>query len=140
MQCSPISLRLSPAVVPISHRFSRGNIFQEGTIAGVAGMKNTISYASLDSILAAQNQEEADSNCHVKMARMINKFGTVVSPTSDSAQAAVRSNSARLTSSPDCPGLGMCAEIMDADDSDVWPITTLTVSALRTQCHASHRL
>ncbi len=102
--------------------------WQEGTLSGVASIKNTVSYAGLDSIIAYQSKEEEESGCHVKMAKMTNKYGTVVSATSDSAQAAVRANSAVLRSSPDCPGFGLCAEIMDSGDSDVWPVTTLTVS------------
>ncbi len=87
---------------------------QDGTLLGVSTTKHTMSYAGLDSISAFQAKEEVDSSCHVKLARMANKFGTVVSASSDSAQAAVRANSATLRNSPDCPGFGLCAEIMDA--------------------------
>lgn len=37
----------------------------------------------------------------------------------------MRSNAAAFSASS-CPGFGLCAEIYDGKDADVWPISTLT--------------
>jgi hypothetical protein len=44
------------------------------------------------------------------------------------AQSAVRSRANTLLFQSACPGFGMCADVLDVDEYDAWPITAMTVS------------
>eukprot|EP00961_Rhodomonas_salina_P060152 807691-Rhodomonas_salina.2 len=104
-------------------------------------MQNTIGYAGLDSVQNRKAEEKEEDACKLKIAKLINKRGLVVEPTSEGAQASVRASASAFANSV-CPGFGLCADVYDAADTDVWPITTLTVSLLPSSacCCASTRL
>ena len=68
------------------------------------------------------------------MAAMQNKAGTIVTASIQSAQSAVRSSANTLLFKSACPGFGMCADVSDADDYDVWPITAITVKTVKRGC------
>jgi ABC-type phosphate transport system substrate-binding protein len=98
-------------------------------ISGVSLAINSIGYAGLDMTFkyGVLNQ---NSSCRLKIAQIINKAGKVVEPSIASAQAALRSNAAHMLSSNSCPGFGLCGNLVDGEDEDVWPLTALTVGAL----------
>ena len=108
--------------------FSYNLFMQTGVINAVAKLQNTIGYAGMDSVDASQYYSTNATNCRVRVAYLINKAGQVISPSVESAQSAVTSSAQNLLSASLCPGFGMCAEIADGADSNVWPITALTVS------------
>lgn len=64
--------------------------------------------------------------CLVKIAGAINKAGNRVLPNVQSIVSAVLDNIQEIVSSPQCPGLGFCADLLDSDDLGAWPMTTLT--------------
>jgi hypothetical protein len=99
---------------------------QSGLLQLVVDYKSTIGYAGLDSVQQEKGMEDEFDTCVLRVAKMKNREGYVVAPTADSAQAAVRSKAAAFASSA-CPGFGLCAEVHDGQDADVWPISTLTV-------------
>lgn len=92
--------------------------------------KSTIGYAGLDSVLKTKSEEQEFDTCILHVAAMKNKNGRVVLPSTDGAQAAVRSRASAFSDSA-CPGFGLCAEVHDGPDADVWPLSTLTVSVSR---------
>lgn len=92
----------------------------------VASVAYSIGYAGLDAVVQSP-YHNTTSSCKIKIADMTNKAGVVVSPTADSAQSAVRSKLSILMDQSLCPGFGMCADVEDPNDSDVWPITAITV-------------
>ena len=61
---------------------------------------------------------------------MQNKAGAIVKPSVQSAQSAVRSRANILLFQSTCSGYGMCADVSDAEDYDVWPITAISVRHL----------
>ena len=92
----------------------------------VAGLSYSIGYAGLDSVLQSIRHNTTNA-CQVKIAQVKNKAGAVVSASADSAQSAVRSKLSALMDRSLCPGFGMCADVQDGEDRDVWPITAMTV-------------
>ncbi len=108
---------------------SRGlcSLLQTGVINLVATLSYSIGYAGLDAVMQSATHNTTRA-CRIKVAQAINKAGVTVTASADSAQSAVRSKVAVLVSQSLCPGFGMCADVQDPDDSDVWPITCLTVS------------
>ena len=75
----------------------------------------------------------------MKIANVINKAGIAVQPSVSSAQAAVRASSSTMLRNSTCLGFGICGDLLDSGDEDVWPLTAITVRLQRTvACHASH--
>ena len=103
---------------------------QSGVIEGVVKYSLSIGYTGLDAIdgYSALNNR-TKSICTFKSARMENKAGFIVQPSIDSTQAAVRSRASALMSSSKCPGFGICGDLFDGEDQDVWPIVAVTASA-----------
>jgi ABC-type phosphate transport system substrate-binding protein len=97
---------------------------QDGVVVAVSRISNSIGYAGID---AAHNFGKLNSSdsCKVRLAKMINKNGKIVLPSASSAQAAVRSG--LLVGQTTCPGFGLCGNIQDSGDADVWPITAISV-------------
>jgi hypothetical protein len=92
----------------------------------VAELSFTIGYVGLDTVLFSTHHNTTGA-CKVKIARVTNKRGARVSATVESAQSAVRSKLGALMDRSLCPGFGMCVDVQDGDDADVWPITAMTV-------------
>jgi hypothetical protein len=92
----------------------------------VIDLKATVGYAGLDSVEKMKSEEDEFDTCILHVAQMKNKWGRVVAPTADGAQAGVRSKASEFEDSS-CPGFGLCAEVYDGPDADVWPLSTLTV-------------
>ena len=61
------------------------------------------------------------------MARIINRAGVPVTPSIASAQAAVRASSYNILFNSSCAGFGLCGDVVDGADQDVWPLTAVTV-------------
>ena len=99
---------------------------QNGVIGGVAQFSNSIGYAGLDTV-AGYKSAHNSSLCTIKVAKMVNKAGGLVEPGVGSAQAAVRFGATALIQQSQCPGFGLCGNIFDGGDQDVWPITAVTV-------------
>ena len=97
----------------------------------VAGLSYSIGYVGLDAVLRSI-RHNTTAACQVKIALVMNKAGAVVSASAESAQSAVRSKLSALMDRSLCPGFGMCADVQDGDDLDVWPITAMTVRRPRT--------
>ena len=133
-ECSTVQ-RFNQSVVAyqlsLVHEHENKNAFchtlQVGVITAVNRFSYSISYAGLDSI--HDNQTAQYSSCSFKIANMINKFGTTLSATLDSTQSAVRNKASALIYNSTCPGFGMCADLSDGDEQDVWPIVAITVSS-----------
>ena len=100
-----------------------GTTHQEGVIDAVSRTTNSIGYAGLYGVL-----NRTEQSCGVKFSRIINRAGVAVKPSVASAQAAVRSFSLNIIHNSSCPGFGICGEVIDGGDEDVWPITAITVS------------
>ncbi len=115
--------------------FSAGNMIQ-GTdplgLVGVRGISDSIGYSVLDSVKIAQKTEKPNEACLLQMALVINKHGTKVAATAEGAQAAVRATNFNDKSVQACPGFGLCANIWDGNDKDVYPISTLTYIVVTT--------
>ncbi len=92
----------------------------------VASLSYSIGYVGLDSVTRSI-RHNTTSACRVKIARVTNKAGAVVSASAESAQSAVRSKLSALMDRSLCPSFGMCADVQDGEDLDVWPITAMTV-------------
>jgi hypothetical protein len=99
---------------------------QDGVSTAVSHIRNSIGYVGPDAI-AFWHDLNFTGRCQVQEAFMINKAGRRVPATPSSAQAAVRSGAIKLLYQSSCPGFGLCAEIEDGSDEDVWPITAITV-------------
>ena len=95
-------------------------------IDSVADLSYSIGYVGLDSVMYSMHFNTT-SSCKVKVARVKNKAGNVVRASVESAQSAVRSKLSILVDRSLCPGFGMCVDVQDGDDPDVWPITAVTV-------------
>ncbi len=95
-------------------------------IDSVADLSYSIGYVGLDSVMYSMHFNTT-SSCKVKVARVKNKAGEVVHASVESAQSAVRSKLSILVDRSLCPGFGMCVDVQDGDDPDVWPITAVTV-------------
>lgn len=102
-----------------------------GLLKKVVDYKSTIGYAGLDSVLKTKSEEQEFDTCILHVAAMKNKNGRVVLPSTDGAQAAVRSRASAFSDSA-CPGFGLCAEVHDGPDADVWPLSTLTYLVIPT--------
>ncbi len=90
-------------------------------------MSFSIGYTGLDTVKQS-DLFNISGACRVKVAQMTNKAGALVSASVDSAQSAVRSKVSTLIDRSICPGFGMCADVNDPDDPDVWPMTAMTVN------------
>ena len=101
-------------------------------LVGVRGISFSIGYSVLDSIKLAQDSQPADEACMVQTAHVINQFGNPILATTAGAQAAVRGTDFSDKSQQSCPGFGLCANIWDGTEPDVYPISTLTYVAVRT--------
>ena len=105
-------------------------VTQDGVIDLVAKLSNSIGYVGLDAVMQSP-YHNTTSDCRIKVADVTNKDGTVVIASADSAQSAVTAKVSVLMYQSVCPGFGMCADVEDPDGSDVWPITAITVSVVR---------
>jgi hypothetical protein len=101
-------------------------------VVGIRGISFSIGYSVIDSIKIAQDSQPADEACRVQTARVINRFGKPVPATTAGAQAAVRGTNFNDKSQQSCPGFGLCANIWDGAEQDVYPISTLTYVVVRT--------
>jgi ABC-type phosphate transport system substrate-binding protein len=99
-----------------------------GVIDAVGRISNSIGYTGLSNAIQDSLINSTDEKCRLRLAAMQNKAGQTVHPSVDNAQSAVRSRATTLLFQSACPGFGMCADVWDAEDYDVWPITALTVS------------
>ena len=97
-------------------------------IDSVADLSYSIGYVGLDSVMFSMHYNTTTS-CKVRVARIKNKARAVVRASVESAQSAVRSKLSILVDRSLCPGFGMCVDVEDGDDPDVWPITAVTVPA-----------
>jgi hypothetical protein len=75
------------------------------------------------------NETQTES-CDLRIAKMVNKAGKEVAVSAANTQSAVRSRAADILFRSSCQGYGLCADIFDADDEDVWPIVAMSVSPL----------
>jgi hypothetical protein len=115
--------------------FAPQNIIQGAEplgLVGVRGISFSIGYSIIDSIKLAQDSQPADEACRVQTAHVINQFGTPVLATTAGAQAAVRGTNFNDKNQQSCPGFGLCANIWDGTEPDVYPMSTLTYVAVRT--------
>ena len=97
---------------------------QENLVEYVGRTTNTIGYAGLDVV---HRFGSSNRSCAVQIANLVNKAGKVVGPSVDSAQAAVRASASQLMFNSSCSGFGLCGDLIDGPDDDVWPITAVTV-------------
>ena len=112
------------------HRWSSLTFrLQNGVVSGVAQLSNALGYAGLDAVASYKSLHNS-SLCSVKVANMVNKAGGLVEPGVASAQAAVRDSASALIEQSLCPGFGLCGNLFDGNDQDVWPLTAVTVSRL----------
>jgi ABC-type phosphate transport system substrate-binding protein len=98
-----------------------------GVVQAVSRIRNSIGYSGLSSLLLDHVSNTTDGSCIIKLASIQNKAGEIVRPSAESAQSAVRSRANTLLFKSACPGFGMCADVLDAEEYDVWPITAMTV-------------
>ncbi len=101
-------------------------------MVGVRGISYSIGYSILDSIKTAQSSETIDQACNIRTAKVINQYGKTVPANADGAQAAVRGTNFKDTALQACAGFGLCANIWDGTEKDVYPISTLTYLVLTT--------
>jgi hypothetical protein len=101
----------------------------------VAAVSYSIGYAGIDAVKQSSYHNTTGS-CKVKIADMVNQAGAVVSASADSAQSAVRAKLSTLIDRSLCPGFGMCADVEDPADLDVWPITAITASFRLSLCYS----
>ncbi len=101
-------------------------------LVGARGISFSIGYSVLDRIKIAQDNQPADEVCRVQTERIINQFGKPVPATAAGAQAAVRGTNFNDKSQQSCPGFGLCANIWDGTEQDVYPISTLTYVVVTT--------
>jgi ABC-type phosphate transport system substrate-binding protein len=94
----------------------------------VGRISNSIGYSGISGVVQDLLVNNTGDPCRIKLASMRNKAGETVQASIDGAQSAVRSRANVLLFQSACPGFGMCADVLDAEDYDVWPITAMTVS------------
>ena len=102
-------------------------VLQSGVVDAVSRLSNSFGYAGIDAVYQ-YGQLNSTKQCKVKLAQIINKSGNTVSPSASSAQAALRSG--LLADQTTCPGFGICGNVQDGADPDVWPITAISVRHL----------
>jgi hypothetical protein len=95
-------------------------------VDAVSRIANSITYSGLDSAYEF-GKLNGTSLCRAKVASMINKAGRIVIPSVFSAQAAVRNSATNILEKSTCPGFGLCGNVNDGSDEDVWPITAFSV-------------
>jgi ABC-type phosphate transport system substrate-binding protein len=100
---------------------------QGGVVDAVARSTYSIGYSGLDAIHERGALNRSQLLCGVKIARIINRAGVAVIPSIASAQAAVRSSSFNILFNSSCAGFGLCGDVVDGADQDVWPLTAVTV-------------
>ncbi len=106
-------------------------------VDAVARSTNSIGYAGLDAIYERGSLNRTQLGCGVKIAGLINRAGVAVQPSIAGAEASVRASSRNILLRSSCPGFGLCGEIIDGSDQDVWPITAVTVSSCISETAAS---
>jgi ABC-type phosphate transport system substrate-binding protein len=99
-----------------------------GVVEAVGRISNSIGYSGISGVVQDLLVNNTGDPCRIKLASMRNKAGETVQASIDGAQSAVRSRANVLLFQSACPGFGMCADVLDAEDYDVWPITAMTVS------------
>ncbi len=102
-----------------------------GVVEAVGRISNSIGYTGVPGVLQDFLVNTTGDPCRIKLAAMKNKAGVTVQASIESAQSAVRSQANALLYQSSCPGFGMCADVLDAEDYDAWPITAMTVSPTR---------
>ena len=95
-------------------------------LKGVRGISFSIGYSVIDSVKQVQSTQTSSEACHVQMAQVINKYGRPVPASAAGAQAAVRGTNFNDKIQQACPGFGLCANIWDGSEKDVYPLSTLT--------------
>ena len=98
-----------------------------GVVQTVGRVSNSIGYSGISGVVQDLMNNKTGDPCRIKLADMRNRAGVIVHPSIESAQSAVRSRANVLLFQSACPGFGMCADVLDSDDYDVWPITAMTV-------------
>lgn len=101
-----------------------------GIVKAVGRITNSIGYSGVPGALQDVLINTTGSPCRIELAFMTNKAGVTVKASIESAQSAVRSRANDLLFQSACPGFGMCADVLDAEDYDAWPITAMTVNEL----------
>jgi ABC-type phosphate transport system substrate-binding protein len=99
-----------------------------GVVEALGRISNSIGYSGISGVLQELLSNKTEDPCRIKLAVMVNKAGETVQASIESAQSAVRSHANALLFQSACPGFGMCADVLDAEDYDAWPITAMTVS------------
>jgi hypothetical protein len=104
--------------------------WQVGVLDSLSTLSFSIGYAGLDTVIKSSFfTNNTQSNCNLKIAKIQNKAGAVVS--AYNAQSAVRSRISVALEESLCPGFGICADISDPNDVDAWPITAVTVNSFK---------
>ena len=122
--CSFINSNMCQSLCSRVQRFGQAS----GVVEAVGRISNSIGYSGISGVAKELLINSTDDSCRIKLAAMQNRAGEIVQPSINSAQSAVRSRANALLFQSTCPGFGMCADVLDADDYDVWPITAMTVS------------
>ncbi len=122
--CSTIDLVWCQSRCTSVQRFGQAT----GVVEAVSRISYSIGYSGISSVVKELNVNTTGDPCRTKLASMQNKAGATVQASIDGAQSAVRSRANALLFESTCPGFGMCADVLDAEDYDVWPITAMTVS------------
>ena len=108
--------------------FGLNLLWQSGVVQGVGQYIYSIGYSGLDAVQSYTTANNESQACSIKNSLMLNKAGFIVAPSVASAQAAVRSGASAFLTQSTCPGFGICGNLIDGDDEDVWPITAVTAS------------
>ena len=111
---------------------------QNGMLQAVDNTPFSIGYAGLVNVESYKRSTKVHydsyprTSCTFRVAKIVNKAGDVVTASQAATQAALGPSALSLLLNSACPGFGLCADISDADDSDVWPIIAVSVTALQT--------
>lgn len=98
-----------------------------GVIEKTHATPMSVSYAGVGEYMTEVPQVPLGStSCTPQLAGAINRNGFRVMPTLESVGQAVRANKNEILQSLMCPGLGFCADILDAVGDGAWPLATLT--------------
>lgn len=123
--CSAECLEQSGCRDPLKLQGTHGIIAANDRIPLSMGYVGVGEFNSRDNRGSATNTSMAGM-CVSKIAGAINKAGNKVMPNEQSIVSAIFSNIQSLLTSPQCPGLGFCADLLDSEDSGAWPVTTLS--------------
>ena len=122
--CSAECLEQSGCRDPLKLQGTHGIIAANDRIPLSMGYVGVGEFNSRDNRGSATNTSMAGM-CVSKIAGAINKAGNKVMPNEQSIVSAIFSNIQSLLTSPQCPGLGFCADLLDSEDSGAWPMTAL---------------